>query len=313
MKRTIIIMLLFLAACQNSNEPDIMRNIYVGTIGVALDFINNEIPDKVRENEVVYYTIRAQNRGPYELNNARLTISVDPGIMKFPDGSSVMVIDDITLQGKSFFDTFDDFRIRNIPITIQSLDETRAYHDAEILTAFCYDYKGYATANVCIDRNPQGATPVEKTCRTSIVLLSQGQGGPVSIDKIEPYMIVEVINGVELVRPQFKIFVQNRGRGVVFKPGSIAQFCGHGDIDSDVYNNVRLDNIAFSNFNIHDFDCLPGSFVLKGGSDHITCTLKRERALQKDAAYTTPLRVEISYGYKETISKELRIEKILRR
>jgi hypothetical protein len=311
----VLVVILFLVGCdpfKPPTEPLIERNIYTGTTGVTVDIY--KLPEEVYENEIFNYAAKIENKGPYKVNNAKLIVTIDKGYMKFKEGNNYLAIDGINLDEKNFFNMFNDFTVSNTPIYVQEIDSFSEYHDAVILSSFCYDYKGIANADICIDTDPHEVTAAEKYCENpDSISLSEGQGGPVVIDTIEPRMLIDSYNGREIIRPQFKISVMNKGEGTVFKPGFAGQVCSEQSFDDSVYNSISLDNIKISNkFDINNFECLPPNLVLREGQESIICTLKPESGIEKGSpAYNAVLIVEISYGYMTTSSENIKIKKIL--
>ncbi len=315
MKNKIIFLLLIIliTSCtsNNNNDAELEKDLYKGTQGVILEYFENNFPDEVFENEKLDYAVKLTNKGPYTAHNIRLLVSLEKGYMTFasdPEALTNIKVREIApLEGKTIFNPLDDFDVVELPMIVKSLDDLSEYHDTVILTTLCYDYKGIAIADVCIDPDPFDTTSREKECNLKeSISLSGGQGGPVVIDKIETRMMV---NDDSTVSPQFKIYVTNQGQGTVLKEGTTRLVCNKESATTEVYNIVRISKIQFSEFTKKDFNCIPEDLVLRNEQDFITCTL--EKSVNENYAYQTPLTVEIVYGYTESSSKEIKIKKIL--
>ena len=110
-----------------------------------------------------------------------------------------------------------------------------------------------AFVDICIDTDPYGSKPNPKVCSAQAKDLSGGQGGPVSVTRVEPKMLVS--DGY--VRPQFAITLQNSDVGSVIQYGQIATLCSSGAPARQDINTVDLAQIQFSQYSIGDFTCEP--------------------------------------------------------
>ncbi len=304
----VVLTLILLNGCiwnDSSDEgTDIEKDLYQGTKGVVLDIVDENIPDELYENEEINYVAKFTNEGPYQVNNAKLLVSVDKGYMHFSNEESVYGEEKFGLEGKTQYNMFDDFEIKELTIYTGDIDPLSEYHDASILTTFCYDYKGIAITDVCIDTDPYDTKATEDICDAGeVISLSKGQGGPVVIDRIETTMLTEN----DFIRPQFKIHMKNVGQGTVIQVGSVTEVCSSDGLVGGTYNTIKFDNIELSNFKTGDFECFPKGISLRKEEDFVTCTLKSGKIPKSDSSYMSPLKIEISYGYTQSESKEVRI------
>ncbi|AJF61516.1 hypothetical protein QT06_C0001G0676 [archaeon GW2011_AR15] len=304
-----LILLAVITACTGgSGEADLEKDIYKGTTGVVLSFFENSLGDEVFENEQLNLPIKLENKGAYQVTNSKLVVATERGFIEFSNGNNIYQKSGIRLDGKSVFVTFDDFHIEELVMNVKELDPQSEYHDSFITVNFCYDYKTSAFAEVCIDTDPHGQRVSDKACsQINSISMSEGQGGPVVIERVETRMLV-VDN---FIKPQFKIYISNRGEGTVISPNRIDSVCSQGSIGQETYNSLRLTALDMSGFSMGSFECIPSELVLYNDEDFITCTLKTGISRDRQP-YLTPLKVELSYGYMETASKEIKIKKILR-
>jgi hypothetical protein len=312
-----VVILLSLVGCSGGGKTtDLNKDIYKGTEGVLTSFYGN-IPLEVFEGETLSLAVKFDNKGAYEVKNAKFVVSLEKEYMGFSNGgyiyetlfSNVLSQKGKILEGKNSYTDYDDFHVEEIPIKVGQLDDFSEYHDTTILTSFCYDYYGIAVADVCIDTDPHNIKLNDKVCNEiSSISLSSGQGGPLIIDRIETRMLVD--NSV--IKPQFKIFFRNVGSGTVITPGKYAQVCSSAPLGYDSYNTMKLTQLEFSSYNLNDFECLPQDLMLIRNEDFMTCTFRGNSIGRNIPTYLTPLKVEFAYGYKDTASKELKIKKIQR-
>ncbi|MEK6916391.1 MAG: hypothetical protein AABW92_01480 [Nanoarchaeota archaeon] len=305
----ILVALVFLAACSTgSKDSDLEKEIYKGTTGVVVSFFGNNIGDEVFEGEQLNLPIKFENKGAYDVTNSKLVVAAEKGFMNFPGGSNIYQKSGIKLNGKNVFVTFDDFHIEELNLQVNKLSPLSEYHDSLVIVNFCYDYKNMAFTEVCIDTDPHNQRVSDKTCsQIDSIGLSGGQGGPVVINRIETRMLVFD----NAIRPQFKIYISNTGKGTVISPNKIDSVCSQDSVGQQTYNSLKLTALDMSGYTLQNFECLPSELVLYRDEDFITCTLKSGISRDKQP-YITPLKVELSYGYMDSAAKEIKINKILR-
>jgi hypothetical protein len=311
-KYMLLIALMFLITSCNGggfggsdDEPEINKEIYKGTEGVILDFFDL-LPNDALEKEELNFAVKIENKGVYPVTNAKLIITLEKGFIGVLNkGTHIFVQEDIELDGKDFFVDFDDFIVEEVAIKINDLDELSAYHDSFIFTNFCYDYHNTLYADVCIDTDPYNLNAIEKPCQGGETLnFGSGQGGPVTVERIETRMFVENDN----VRPQFKIYLANRGQGTVIKKNTIDQVCNNVELGQEIYNTIELTALEFSKYNLNDFNCIPEELNLRRDQEFFVCTLKQ--GIPKTiSTFKTPLQLELDYGYTESLTKEIKIMK----
>ncbi len=302
----LIILLFIIAGCDSGNEQ-ISRDLYQGTQGVMIDVF--DLPREVNENENIPLVVKVENKGPYE-SSGYLVVSTEGdymGVKGYDNHVSVA----FQLKGKTIMNDIDDFEIFNIPLYAKNLDPLSEVHDTYLTMYTCYGYKGLAYADVCVDPDPYDVGDAEKACKVQTsISLSEGQGGPVVIDRIEPKMLIEG----DIIRPQFKIYIQNRGRGTVIQKNSLAQVCSKDSLDVTTYNTLSLSEVEISGRKLSagQIECIPRVLQLKKEQDFVTCTINSGSGISRNMlAYESPLKIQIDYGYTESITKEISIKKIL--
>lgn len=310
-KLTIFLILVFLiTGCDllgGGGGDDIKKDIYVGTEGVKVDIY--DLPYEVNENEEIPFIVRIENKGPYE-TRGRFVVSTEKDYMNIK-GQGNFVLVDFSLSGKTIMNDFDDFEIFNIPLIAGTLDPLSELHETYISTYTCYEYQGLGYADVCIDTDPYEVADSDKSCSVqSSISLGEGQGGPVVIEKIEPKMLIQD----NIIRPQFKIYIQNRGQGTVIQKGSVSQVCSRDSLNVATYNTLSLTEVEVSGKKLSagQIECVPRYLQLRDEQDFVTCTVIESQGIPRTMlSYSSPLKIQIDYGYTEAITKEISIKKLL--
>lgn len=176
------------------------------------------------------------------------------------------------------------------------LDET----DVTLFFTTCYGYTTFATPIVCIDPDPFSQN--EKACRVGQVKMTSSQGAPVAVTR--------VYQEAGRFSSTFLIEIQNVGRGDVYYPGDLELcspyypgFVGPQSQDLVLVGDVRIGNRRLT--------CTPDTYnvKLRNGRGQITCRYDYEFTSAK-SAYTTPLTIELWYGYSEVQRRNLRIKRV---
>jgi hypothetical protein len=132
----------------------------------------------------------------------------------------------------------------------------------------------------------------------------------VTIERIEPKMLIHD----NVIRPQFKIYFQNKGRGTVIQKNSVLQVCSSDSLDITTYNTLTLSEVEISGKKLSagQIECVPRNLQLKNEQDFVTCTVIESQGIPRSMmSYMTPLKIEIDYGYTFAITKEISIKKLL--
>ena len=154
-------------------------------------------------------------------------------------------------------------------------------------------------------------------CSIGTVSLSGGQGAPVSITSVEEEMIPM---GEGLFRLNIKISVANNGGGkvVAYDRNAYEKDCTGLALKPEEVGLINIEGVKFSKYglNIGEFpiSCInaPGNkFRLDSTNKYkIECYAKLDSEFVGSAAFTTPLTIELAYGYSQlSESKTITIKK----
>ena len=238
--------------------------------------------------------------------------------------SKLLLIDQLRfdIKGKSIFNPAGDEDFITLNAKTKKIGSQSETQPSTILATACYPYKTILGTSICIDTDIYGNRRGQKPC-TVEDLKFDGQGAPVAITKIEIRMLPQDGN---LLKPHFLIQIENKGNGEVVNINNVEQACTSESLDYTAFNTIRI-NATLSGILL---DCrinkedpnsapppAPATIRLRDKEDIIRCTLEPSKSkgvelidISRDA-YTTPLKIELEYGYTFTISKDIIIEKVL--
>ena len=210
---------------------------------------------------------------------------------------------------------------------LETLDPQSEARTSTIIVTGCYKYQTSASADVCIDTDVYGFKQREKGCEVEEVILKD-QGAPLAVTKIEPQM-TPLKDRPGFTLPMFIITVNNKGNGEVIQGNQevIRGACSSAPVGYKKWN--RLDIKVFVqgrtsereqlNCNLAEdadpvrrqgLDPKDGILNLKKREDRIRCRFN-EPLSEDEGAFSTPIFIDLDYGYTSSISKMVNIKKIL--
>lgn len=363
-KKIIFAMLLCLfllaAGCNNtlgigkSSSTPKEINIYVGTSGLTAEFVKGAPPPKVFEKSNFPILIKIRNTGAAHIGSfanemASLpqkgilaigrekdyipvyNVEQQPGRIEGNEQSGIK----FSIDGKTQINPRGDAMIAAINAKTDKLDPQSENKQSTITATLCYPYKTILSTTVCIDPDIAGMVPGKKVCTIKETAFSGGQGAPIAVTKIEPQMIPE--EDKNIVKPQFLIFVENKGKGNPVNFAGYESACSKEDTTGkDTWNVATLraytsgkDTVGGKGAQLiccpnRDGECpeaetsqekITGFIRFRDKKDFVRCTFKDSEAMKikkEDGAFTSPLRIEIDYGYVQSISTNFLIQKPLK-
>jgi len=277
--------------------------IHKGTKGLTIEFVKGQPPASTWENIEFPIIVRIQNEGAHDIQRGLLAIT---GGLYFIADQKI----NFGLEGKSEFNPEGGFSFEKFPATTGTVESDKT--DTFFVIA-CYEYKTYGSATICInprimeeDNLPRGE------CKTGTVTLSGGQGAPIAVTKIEQEIIPI---GENTLKMNLKIHVSNQGGGkaITKERDAYMKDCTGQPLTTDELGKITVDQIMFSNYRLGSIQagitCInlkeDKTFVLdKTGQYIIDCYAEMDPASIGSAAFTTPLLIELSYGYSQTSSSK---------
>ncbi len=307
MRKIIVILAIcmMLAGCgsYSSRDENTDENYRTGTQGLAINFMNNMPPTKIYDDEPFQVVLEVRNRGATDIesgSNSKVYISgFDSNIIVGIPSSGTAIED---LDGKSIYNRHGEYTTVDFEGTISDLESKNIdNYNFRLLATACFNYKTIAEPAVCIDPDPYSSSDKEKACNGNTNPSVGSQGAPIQITSID----VESLKG----RTKFKIHVSNAGGGTVFRHGySYLDHCNPYDSTGLEYTDVdyvTLTKVMVSNTDIKG-TCKPvkdSQIRLIDGRAEIVC----EYSGLSGPAYTTPLIIELDYGYRISTSRNIEI------
>lgn len=332
----IAIIILFMTGCGTSSNQTTKKeiNVRAGFDGLKMEFLKNTPPQKVFEESAFPVVIKVKNNGAYSVKNeekAIVSLGVERDYTKqvqllaekaqlFEQTSNAA---SLNLEGKSTINPNGEEQVISYNIVAGRIDPQSEVHQSTAIATLCYPYKTVLDTATCIDTDVSGIKPGKKVCQVQDLIFNNGQGAPVAVTKVEVNMLPSQIEqGIQpKIVPQFLIFVENKGQGNVIKKEAVSSFCTKSDTThanlNIVYVKLCLSNFCTDNGGMTcQLEKKPGRdelghIKLKDKKDIIRC-FKEEGLDSAQDAYSAPLRIELDYGYTQSIASGYFIHKTAR-
>ena len=340
-----LILILLIAGCKSkaaTAKKTSMQDIRTGTDGLSASFLPNNPPDTIHldrsgKNDISV-VVQINNKGVYpqpeergRAPSGKIYLSgYDPNIIKFADAGSTYSRDlgiyslygksPINLNGGSDLATFKG------SIDYDTLNVEK--YEPILLATVCYNYVTIAGPSVCIDPDPYSTANQKKVCNVHDVTLTS-QGAPIAV--------VGIGEEATTQKTQFKITIKNVGNGDVLRttttpsdseqPTNPVEKCdpyGGTGSNSAADNKITredIDKVYLKEVSIgqQNLQCWPfsgenvkgetGFIRLLNGQGSIICEYGKESYAGGTTAYTTPLKIVLTYVYKTTAQRAITIMK----
>ena len=335
----LLILLISVAACptkKNDAKKTKTEELRTGTDGLKIRFLPNNPPPTVfvggNLQNKVDIAVEITNRGVYPQPEERQTITgklylsgYDKNIIDLAQ-PSYDLSKSTALFGKTLinFEGGSDVATFNPQVKLESLKVDK--YEPIFLATLCYEYQTIAGPSVCIDPDPYPTVKQKKVCEVKDITLTS-QGAPIAVTKVEEKALSE--------KTQFMITVKNVGGGDTLRIRSdtqqtqgAAQQSGNSIDKCDPFGSSKItkediDKVYVKEISIGEqpLQCWPfaesnaksdkGHIRLQNGEGSIICELVKENNAYPggSTAYTTPLKIELSYVYKTTAETKTLLKK----
>jgi hypothetical protein len=321
----IIIMILLVSGCgPRSENLDVI--VHEGIEGLEINFLERSPPDESYEGDRFPVTVELRNKGATDIppDKGILVLGVEQEYVEIPSSYIENPVILFGLEGRSLYNPIGGMDRRTVELTTKKLGPQMEVITSTVAITTCYPYKTEATAQVCVDTDIYGEKMQEKVCTPNDLSmgtierdgeeLPRGQGAPIAVTKIEQKMLSH--ERQDSMKPTYVIHVQNMGNGVPIDIDGYEKACEGASSQKKTVNVVKAN--VFLSDRTNQLDCKPkleasstdkaGYIKLEGGEDTIKCELK-EGILKAYGTFTTPLIIDLDYGYTYTISKPVLLKK----
>lgn len=330
----VLMVLLFIYGCKVGKKeytPRITsKDIYSGKDGLVMEFLENAPPKEVFENSVLPIGMRLDNKGAYDIKRGYLSIGLEKDYMELNQGSLKSINDKVNfgdsvhitfdLKGKNIEHPNGEYEIITFSADTKDLsltDPQSEYHDTLVSITSCYEYQTKAVETICIDTDVYNFKKREKPCKVETLSLNSQQGAPVAVTEIESEMLPDKYNP-SIIKPRFTITVKNLGNGEVVKKEKVADACSSQPMGREEWNIINVKAYISNMEEKNKLDCditnevrnEDGIIILKQKEDSIKCVYE-EGIDETKGAFSSLVYIILDYGYTDTISREVKIKKVL--
>jgi len=294
--------IIVLTGCQSSGS---VSKYHVGTDGLSIAFSPSD-PKSIYEGENFGTSIVISNAGSYDIdknNPAILKTSFDDYRLEFVKSKDNLYTQNVILNGKSANFPKGDELTAEFYFNSLRLTELREGAKTNINYNLCYPYDTELTTVTCIDTKLANRDESAAACASETYDGGTGQGAPIVITKIVP----EIMLQTDYVRPQFKIYIENKGTGYVTNVNT----CTLTDIN-DRNSSGRVS--VYAELSGKKLECGPdnlASLRLVDSESFIRCYLPNTEKgyARTNKNYLTPLTVKLAYTYTMITSQSIEIKR----
>jgi len=299
----------------SDDTVSIGTDFHTGSEGIKMRFLEKAPPPvlydspSTQSNEIIVL-LELWNKGAFNTEATLFLGGFDQQIIGLPfsygNGAT------IDLMGKSIYNSEGEQRVVQFPYDnigglngwINLPPESDRY-SPDLQATVCYPYETFANPNVCVSWDPYKITS-EQVCTPGTVKGTLGsQGAPVAVTGVS----AENIPG-EVI---FKIRVSNVGQGRVLDYSAWKRcpynldYLDMNRIEYSVQFGSNSQNFASIGGGGGSNYCQPDVLRLSGNNGVIYC---RFSITDQSGAFQRPLRINLRYGYMDSIRKHVEIKNL---
>ena len=309
----VFLLIVFIAGCTQKDRDFTEEEPIEGIEGITIEFLtncpqNNYLVSDNREPISVMLNVRNKGTFPKEdeqnaLDSGEIYLSgFDYRIIDIESSKSLSGLD---LPAASSLYPEGGFDIVGFDGEIITDNIMVDRYEPIVLATICYPYSTELGTSVCIDPFPFDKS--KKVCEMGSQTFAN-QGAPVAITRIDQEASTNKI--------QFKITIKNAGDGEIIELGKLGACdpLGSSNLERNDFDKVILESMNLGTMELLS-ECEPfaeGSnnlIRLHDGEGFIICSVDMLQFSVARSAYTTPLNIRLKYGYKSTVSKQIKISK----
>ena len=318
--------LILIAGCTSvSTGKNQEIDVHTGYQGLVMEFVKNTPPPKVFEQQEFPVYLKIMNSGAYSIKDTKAYINLgvekdytskvtllESSAIQKSEGANAAAF---TLKGKTNVNPNGDEEVISYNVIAGSIDPQSEAHPSAVTAALCYPYQSELSSTICIDSDISNLRPEKKVCQVKDLVTSGGQGAPVAVTKVEISMLPASAgkDNIQKIIPQFLIYVENVGKGLVIRNEAVSNFCTKSETSHEDLNVVYVDaQLSGENLNcqIGTKEKIPGHIKLNDKKDIVRCTLDKGITSSQNA-YLSPLKITLTYGYTQTIAANYFIQKLV--
>lgn len=295
----LVLLILLISGCGGTGQRGEEGYVWyrTGSQGLVMNFFQNSPQPIIYEGDIMSVSLELWNKGTSPINIGQIWYA----------GFDRAIIPNYGTGGTGDLPEFENFQILtsrdqyNNEGGVTYLDrktgqiflpEGTPRYPFQFMVFACYDYQTVAPFTLCIDPEPW-RTNIDKPC-VATNAGSGSQGAPVAVTNVDQETAKDTV--------RFKITISNVGGGTIVDKLYTTSKCPTSFMPSDI-DKVYLDYVTLSNLDITS-TCQPQSPIrLNNGVGTIYCLAP----IEKGPSYSTILEVGVSYGYKQTISKQVEV------
>jgi len=301
-----VFLIILITSCGSSDPaPRYRSDLYKGSVAIDMNFLVNAPPSELYENSPFRVGVHLKNSGAGHDTNGILLIGYEEDYIEFGEDSRYYTQNrvDFNLEGRTLQNLYGQDEKFLFELSTKDVDRMTTHHESNIYVTACYDFMTFATVEVCIDTDIYNERDNEKVCRVSDTLLKD-QGAPVAIKRIEHEMLPD---GLDLIKPTFKIYVQNVGSGKVINENSVEKACSSETLSKDEDMDIIDIEVKMGGVSL---ECAPLPLHLQRNNDFVRCW-HPDGINTNFVTFQSFLEIKLSYGYMETISRNIDIKRII--
>lgn len=316
-----ILIIFFVIACSRVNVDPEQFDYRQGSAALEMTFEENLPTDQVYEGTTVPFSVMLHNDGAEPIQGGIFSLITDDKLVAPAQGLSldnVLATTDalnkagFDLEGRSVRTPVGGKAFVTGILQIKSIGAQREEFSTNLNIVACYPYRTIVRRSVCLDTDIYKQVKVDQACEMQDISAGT-QGGPLAVSQIT--VDVSPHSNPRKVEPRFVFEIQNVGEGVVVSSNSYADACSARG--SPRFDEVRVVARMPSEQGSQRLICEPslsdqakdiGILKLKTSNNEIRCNLFEGIDAGK-GSYTAILEIELSYGYVQTLSRELTIKK----
>ncbi|HII72075.1 TPA: hypothetical protein HA265_04945 [Candidatus Woesearchaeota archaeon] len=269
-----------------------------GTEGIVMTFTPEQPPVKSYTQAPLNFMVEVRNKGTTTVPSAMFYLSgfdatlipVTPNPIPLPQ----------PLEGKTQFNPDGGYTLIQMGAQNINLPNEMPNYKPNFLLTACYPYKTFATPMVCVDPNPTD-TVSDKACQVQKVIGTGSQGAPVAVESIETQATPRGMF--------FRIHIANVGSGTSGSGLAFDQMALGACPGALTYNDLNKIKYMVTLGSNEPVACQPINNEVRLVNNKATIFCQSPKSIQP-LAYQTPLKVELIYGYKNSVAKMVEVENL---